>query len=184
MLSQVSQLLANDHDQLDELLTDLEAALQAGEVKISHAKLDLFWARLAVHIRAEHLHVFPRLLTALKKSETVRQGVPPAVNAASMIDHLGQDHDFFMHELAGAVAMMREVRTTLPANLRDTLEEVGKIVNGVRQRLAAHNETEELQVYRWLSELLDVTELVKLESEVSVELGKRPSRFSDSAWKE
>ena len=184
MLSPVGQLLANDHHRLDKVSQELELATQAGDIKNFHARLDLFWARLAVHIRAEHLHVFPRLLTALKKSETVLQESSEAVNATAIIDHLYQDHDFFMRELASAVAMLREVRMTLPSNVRDTLEEVEEIVNRVKQRLAAHNVTEESQVYRWLSELLDVTELAKLESEVSVELGKRPSRFSESIWQE
>lgn len=59
MLSQASQRLADDHGALDEVLSQLWKALDTGDVLVSHDKLDLFWARLAVHIRAEHLHLFP-----------------------------------------------------------------------------------------------------------------------------
>jgi len=46
MLSQASQRLVDDHAALDDLLGQLWAALESGDVACSHAKLDLFWARL------------------------------------------------------------------------------------------------------------------------------------------
>jgi hypothetical protein len=59
MLSQASRRLADDHAALDEVLRQLQEPLDTADVAASHAQLDLFWARLAVHIRAEHLHLFP-----------------------------------------------------------------------------------------------------------------------------
>jgi hypothetical protein len=61
----MNNLLASDHDELDELLDKLFASFDAsGSVEQIYQKLDLFWARLAVHIRAEHLHLFPLILGA------------------------------------------------------------------------------------------------------------------------
>ena len=180
MFTAASQQLADDHHELNEVMTQLETALQVGDVEILHAKLDLFWARLAVHIRAEHLHLFPGVLTVLKKNETT---VPDAVNATSIIEHLRQDHDFFMHELARAVALLRKVRKEAdPNSVRAALERVGRVIKGIEQRLANHNDTEESQIYRWLPGLLNATELAELESQISVELCKRPPRFSDTVW--
>ena len=62
MLSQATTLLADDHSAVDKLLLSVRAALEAQDASRSHAALDLFWARLAVHIRAEHLHLFPAVL--------------------------------------------------------------------------------------------------------------------------
>lgn len=185
MFSEASQLLANDHHELDEVIEQLETALQTGDVEMSHAKLDLFWARLAVHIRAEHLHLFPGVVTALKKNETIAQNVTDLISATSLIDHLRQDHDFFMHELARAIALVRKVQKEADRYVvRAALERVGRVIKRVRKRLANHNEAEEAQIYCWLSQLLDAAELADLKSQISVELGKRPPRFSDTVWTE
>jgi iron-sulfur cluster repair protein YtfE (RIC family) len=142
--------------------------------------LDLFWARLAVHIRAEHLHLFPTVLTVLKGRESSDEEVPSAETAHTTIARLREDHDFFMHELANAVTLMREMR-----NLRDdktTLKRVARVVSEVKQRLSEHNKAEELEVYRWLKLLLNSDELAELASLINAELGKRPPRFTDAFW--
>ena len=53
------------------------------------------WARLAVHIRTEHLHLFPAIARRVNAAERA-------------IDRLRADHDFFMRELAQAIAILRE----------------------------------------------------------------------------
>src|SRR5437764_14237253 len=52
-------LLEEDHASLGGLIEELCAALDGSDVARSFALLDLVWARLAVHIRAEHLCLFP-----------------------------------------------------------------------------------------------------------------------------
>jgi hypothetical protein len=62
MVLKASERLAGDHVALDRLLKQLQATLNNGDVNACYASLDLFWAKLAVHIRAEHLHLFPGAL--------------------------------------------------------------------------------------------------------------------------
>jgi hypothetical protein len=54
--------LAPDHAALHDVLSQLHTALNSGDVAGSHSQLDLFRARLAVHIRAEHLYLFPAVM--------------------------------------------------------------------------------------------------------------------------
>jgi tRNA nucleotidyltransferase/poly(A) polymerase len=182
MLSEPSRLLEEDHDGVDRVLQQLETALEAEDVESVEGRLDLFWARLAVHIRAEHLHLFPTLLKALQERKTSDEGTPSTETAQTTIARLREDHDFFMHDLANAVTMMREVR-----NLRDdktTLKRVAQIVGGVKQWLSEHNKAEELEVYRWVILLLNSDELTTLASLINVQLGNRPSRFTEAVWTE
>jgi hypothetical protein len=58
-------LLAHDHSELDGLLDAACSALAAGALERSFETVDVFWARLAMHIRAEHLHLFPTVLQAV-----------------------------------------------------------------------------------------------------------------------
>jgi hypothetical protein len=67
-MGQVSQQLIDDHAAIDRVLKELQAALWSSDLETAHAKLDLFWARLAVHVRAEHLHVFPTVLSSLDRA--------------------------------------------------------------------------------------------------------------------
>ncbi len=54
----------------------LKSALHAGDVEASHTGLDLFWARLAVHIRAEHLQLFPAIIDRLTHTSSAQTLVP------------------------------------------------------------------------------------------------------------
>src|SRR6185369_7637975 len=102
--------LLHDHAELGNLLNQLEAALEANDVEQTHSTLDLFWARLAMHIRAEHLHLFPAILRALNETDRVNSGTTPSKSqAVNAIEQLRSDHDFFMHELGRAMATMREL---------------------------------------------------------------------------
>src|SRR5215216_3492267 len=107
----MSQRLARDHEDLDTLRDELCAALEGSDVREIYQRLDLFWAKLAIHIRAEHLHLFPAILHALSSAEDVEQA-PSLAEAQNTIEELRRDHDFFMHELAGAIAAMRNLLKT------------------------------------------------------------------------
>ena len=169
-MAEVSEQLIDDHAALDQILKQLLAALRSSELEVAYARLDLFWARLAVHIRAEHLHLFPTVLSRVE-------------NAADTVAELRQDHDFFMHQLALAVGVMREL-LTLPdhANIPEGLNNVRKIVLEVEQRLVKHNQLEESQIYRWAAMSLSPDEQAKLQAQITTELRKHPSRFNPSTW--
>lgn len=158
-MSESRQILSDDHDAVDEVLKQLLTALQNRDTQTSHAKLDLLWARLAVHIRAEHLHLFPVI------AERVGETAPIIVN-------LRADHEFFMRELAEAVGILRE----------ETLASVLDTVREVEKRLTSHNEIEEKQVYHWVGSVLTDSEQTALAARINAELEKRPPRFSLETW--
>lgn len=158
-MSEPRRILSDDHEAVDEVLQQLLTALQNRDLQTSHAKLDLLWARLAVHIRAEHLHLFPAI------SERVSDAGP-------IIENLRTDHDFFMRQLAKAIGILREARLT---NVLD-------IVREVERRLTSHNEIEEKQVYHWAGSVLTESEQTALAARINAELEKRPSRFSRETW--
>ena len=158
-MSEPRELLANDHEAVGELLQQLLTALNNNDVRESHAKLDLLWARLAVHIRAGHLHLFPAVAARVSEAETV-------------IENLRADHDFFMRELAQAIGILRT----------QSLASVLETVRRVEQRLTAHNEIEEQQVYDWTRSVLTGSEQTALAARINAELEKRPPRFSLETW--
>jgi iron-sulfur cluster repair protein YtfE (RIC family) len=167
---QARQLLSDDHEAVHEVLQQLLTALNKNDVQTSHAKLDLLWARLAVHIRAEHLHLFPAI--ASESSET-----------QPIIEQLRADHDFFMRELAQAIGVIRE----LPPNLDNARSEakwaaVADTVREIEKRLATHNEIEENQIYHLASTILSEPAQMELSTRINAELENRPPRFSAEAW--
>src|SRR5437763_10360911 len=107
--SPIENRLEEDHRSLDTLVAQLCDALEECDVKGSFARLDLVWARLAVHIRAEHLCLFPALLDAARQPSTSAEDVACFDEAQSVINQLRLDHDFFMVELARAVNTMRAI---------------------------------------------------------------------------
>ena len=157
MLSKATQRLADDHVALDELLKQLHAALDHDDVATAYAKLDLFWAKLAVHIRAEHLHLFPCVLNG----------------EDAVIEQLREDHEFFMRQLASAIETIRTGQG---------LGAVRKLLPEIEQRLAHHNQVEESNVYYRATTLLNAEELEELSQRISGELNKRPSRFTAETW--
>jgi hemerythrin superfamily protein len=166
----MDKLLSDDHHAIGRILKQLLAALRKNKVAASYAKLDLLWARLAVHIRAEHLHLFP----------AVTRCSPDPSEAESLIEQLRADHDFFMSELAGAVNTLREQ----PDNSSDKtrLASVLKMILEIQKRLSKHNEIEEKQVYQLTHTLFSEPQQEELASRVKKELDNRPSRFSADAW--
>src|SRR5215211_1666372 len=95
-----ASMLTYDHSEIDILAGDLLVALEEGDKLEVFAHLDLLWARLAVHIRAEHLCLFPSILEA-NFSHT--GSGPTYQEAQAVIDQLQLDHEFFMRELGTSV---------------------------------------------------------------------------------
>ena len=182
-MAQVSEQLIDDHAAVDKILKQLQTALRSSDVQGAHVKLDLFWARLAVHIRAEHLHLFPTVLRSLENAASSQVSAPSLDEAKTVVAELRRDHDFFMHQLALAVEIMREL-LTLPKQLTvpEGMNNVKKIVLEVERRLVRHNELEENQIYRWAPMLLNSEEQQKLQERITRELQNRPARFTLSNW--
>jgi len=158
-MAEVRLRLSHDHHAVGEVIEQLLTALENKDVETSYSRLDLLWARLAVHIRAEHLHLFPAVTDHLSEAPLI-------------IKNLRADHDFFMHELARAIGILRE----------DKLTGVADIVRKVEERLATHNEIEENQIYRWSGTVLSESEQLELLARINSELENHPPRFSKQAW--
>ncbi|HEU4510875.1 MAG TPA: hemerythrin domain-containing protein [Pyrinomonadaceae bacterium] len=176
-MGQASEQLIDDHAAVDKLLKQIQCALGSKDLEVAHAKLDLFWARLAVHIRAEHLHLFPAVLNSAAKNAFA----PSLDEAERNISELRGDHDFFMHELARAVEITRQLLTDR-SGLEEGLNDVNNIVSAVESRLVKHNESEESQIYNWATTLLNPEEQTILASKITTELRKHPPRFTLSTW--
>jgi hypothetical protein len=171
----MTERLAHDHAELDNLLAEVIAALEAKDIARSHTTLDLFWARLAVHIRAEHLRLFPAVLNALRGKQ---QNEPAPGDARSAIEELQRDHDFFMRELSQAVITTRGLLTNAGRQAAEReLNDVRARVVTLQARLAKHNRLEEEGIYLWTSSLLSETERSGLASQVQLELTNMPPRF-------
>ena len=175
-------LLAEDHDALGKLLNALLAALDQRDSPAAFARLDLFWARLAMHIRAEHVHLFPAILRALDGGNGKRVDETTTLpEAREAIAQLRSDHDFFMHELADAIKIMRDCRTDGGGDSTIAIESVSQMIATVRDRLEVHNKLEEDIVYRWPARLLETVEQAALEVRIRGELKNLPPRFRDEA---
>jgi hemerythrin HHE cation binding domain-containing protein len=168
MASTAHELLSHDHEAVHEVLAQLLTALNNRQVQASYDKLDLLWARLAVHIRAEHLHLFPAVVSHLAE-------------AAPTVDRLREDHNFFMRELARAVDIVRELLSD-GSNREARLVYVLNLVLGLEDRLTTHNDIEENEIYSWISTMLTAPEQMELMARMKAELDHRPSRFSASVW--
>jgi hypothetical protein len=174
----LERLLGGDHAELDELLRALMGALADGDAAAAFARLDLFWARLALHIRAENLHLFPAVLAALDDQGS-EQLTGASGEARAVVARLRRDHDFFMHELARAVKAMREMPTLHGGeNEASRLRDVRRLLLNVAERLAAHNRLEEERVYHLPAVMLGAAEQSALITEVERELSNLPPRFS------
>ena len=170
-----ASVLAEDHSEIDILIGDLLAALEEGEKSKAFARLDLLWARLAVHIRAEHLCLFPSILEA-KFSGTI-SGLT-CQGAQRAIDQLRLDHEFFMRELGGAVNTMRNQEDASGHEaVSQQLREVRRSVVEIQSRLAEHNQLEENHVYKWVNVLLDEAQRSALVARIRRELENTPPRF-------
>ncbi|HEX7296956.1 MAG TPA: hypothetical protein VF251_14475 [Pyrinomonadaceae bacterium] len=180
---EVSRRLADDHAAIDQVLNELKTALEGGDLKTSHAKLDLFWARLAVHIRAEHLHLFPTVMHGFRERVPDDSSELTLVAAEAAIDELHEDHNFFMGELGEAIRIIRTLGTS--SSMRKDLDGVKKIrsvVLEIERRLVRHNKLEEYKVYRWADMVLSEQKQSELAAAIERELTNRPPRFSTETW--
>lgn len=180
-MSPGSKRLVDDHLELHQLLAQLRDALDHSDVQRTYAKLDLFWARLAVHIRAEHLHLFPSLVKLPHHAET--DSTPSLKEMQAVIKQLREDHDFFMHELSGAVLDVRALLNAVDNQIvQSELRQVRDTITEVEHRLESHDEIEEGQVYLWVSSLLNQKEQSELAVAINTELENRPARFAATTF--
>ena len=158
-------------------------ALDAGDVAVSHAKLDLFWAQLAVHVRAEHLHLFPAVMKGLSDM-AADHSVAPTLNQGRLaIERLRADHEFFMHGLAQAIGILRDLLKATDRHAVDNgIRIVRDAVHEIEERLVLHNQLEENKIYRWVTTILNEQEQAELATRINAELANRPPRFSRDAW--
>jgi hypothetical protein len=175
MTENANERLMHDHAELGALLNQLDAAFEANDVAQTHAALDLFWARLAIHIRAEHLHLFPVTSRAAGRVDVSNDTLPPG-EPENTIAKLRDDHDFFMRELAEAIALTRSLSAKIEGNVVAQLAEVKTKIAAVRDRLVQHNEIE-TGIYLWSSSLPGEAERTELASQVQKELDNLPPRF-------
>ncbi len=175
----VAKLLEKDHALLGELLQSLGAALRKQDVARGFELLDLFWARLAVHIRAENVYLFPAILNAPR--DIFNLALPPIKEVESTIELLRADHKFFMDVLSNAVKTMRELLANSevhkPQELATELNLIRAQVAAISVRLKAHNELEEGKVYGWPALMLSSSDLATLKHALQREIENLPPRF-------
>jgi hypothetical protein len=181
MKNPLQSLLENDHASLGELLTELDLELATPNLARGFELLDLFWARLAVHIRAENLHLFPALDNAGASLFTGKGSLPTFEEAHSLLLRLRSDHDFFMKDLAGTLKVMREIVASQQPRGKE-VKDVRQRMTIIKTRLETHNLLEENLAYTWPALLFDEKTVVALSNRVRAELDKRPPRFASSVW--
>ncbi len=177
MKNPVESLLEADHASLGQLLSELYAELSAPNIARASELLDLFWARLAVHIRAENLHLFPALANASASLFTGQGSLPTAEEAHNMLFRLRSDHNFFMTELALMVKVMREMRGSQLVSVEEA-RDLRQRLTTIAKRLEAHNRLEEEQTYLWPSLLFNEQTVAELGDRLRHELNNLPVRFT------
>ena len=154
--------LEADHRELDALYAEAVEALESGDAATALDRVDLFWARLAMHIRAEHLHLFPAIARASSADE--------------VLEKLRDDHNVFMNRLADAIKLLRQASE----NSQSDLSKPQEIVLSIGEMLAEHNRVEEGTVYLETGDLTG-TEQDELSAAIDNELSNLPPRFSGDA---
>lgn len=173
------ELLGNDHAALDKLLRTLFVALDKAQIPAVFEHLDFFWARLAMHIRAENLHLFPAILSRLEDTKSQVKDLPRPADALEAIAQLQADHDFFMHELAAAIKAVRRLKEDGQAeSASHTLDEVRASITAISKRLETHNRIEEELVYGLPAKVLTPSEQRALTAGIERELQNLPPRFN------
>ena len=174
--------MEHDHADLALVFQRLDDALGERDIALASELLDLAWARLAVHIRAEHLHLFPAIQQALSvKDQAADQTLPSAASVRETIARLLDDHNFLMHEFADAIKTMRKALTDKSEldSSTDQLEIIQHQIRGIIKRLNDHNQIEESEVYRWPKTLLDKDPRARLYADMLNELQNMPPRFAN-----
>lgn len=176
MKNAVESLMETDHESLAGLLAELETELARSNLPRAFELLDLFWARLAMHIRAEHLHLFTALANAPASVFTGKGNLPTSEEVRNLLSVLRADHDFFMKELARTIKFMRVIAGSQPARAEDVAE-VQQRMMVIKQRLEAHNQLEEERAYIWPVLLFDGPTVARLRASLQHELENLPPRF-------
>jgi len=167
----ISSLLESDHAGLDGLLHSTMAAIQRADVVRTFEHLDLFWARLAMHIRSEHRYLFPAVRDVAERSPGALGEIP------EILETLRHDHHFFMRELARAVKAMRLVFHF--GNEKETLSVVRELLEAVNARLEVHNRIEEGSIYTLTAgESFDAAATEQMLGSIKKELDNYPQRFA------
>ena len=177
MKNSVESLLGADHKSLAQLLAELDAELAKSNIARAFELLDLFWARLAIHIRAENLHLFPALANAPASLFTGKGSLPTSEEAHKLLLRLRSDHDFFMKELARTIKAMREIAGNPPARFEE-IEEVRQRMIVIKKRLEVHNRLEENRAYTWPVLVFDEPTVARLRERLQHELENVPPRFA------
>ena len=176
---QAGNVLADDHFEIDTLIRELLSALDEGDKPKAFARLDLLWAKLAVHIRAEHLCLFPSILQA--HFSTPSSGLQYH-EAQSTIDQLRLDHEFFMRVLGKSVNAFRmQENASNPEGHSQLLREVRRSITQMQNRLVKHNRFEENHVYKWIDVLLGEAERSALVDLIRRQLENTPPRFNSES---
>ena len=177
-MNPIASLLEDDHASLGTLLHDLDVALSKHDAVRAFALLDFLWARLAVHIRAENLQLFPKLKNVPPSSFDGRGGRPSIAEAQDLFRTLRTDHDFFMKEFARAIEKMRALQGAEPSF--EEFESLRHRLSVIKARLENHNRLEEKHIYVWPSLLFDELTINELCEGVRRELENLPPRFKQS----
>ena len=175
MKNTVESLLEDDHESLGQILTELDGELAKHTFPRAFELLDLFWARLAIHIRAENLHLFPALANAASLF-TGKGGLPTRDEAHNVLLQLRSDHDFFMKELAEMIKRARGIRAGQAEDF-NVAEELRRRLVVIGKRLEAHNRLEEERIYAWPALIFDEPTMAKLGERLRHELENLPPRF-------
>ncbi len=169
--------LADDHTELDALLEKAFAALDEENIEAIYNSLDFFWARLAMHIRAEHLHLFPAIIKAIETKKE-NEHFPSLTEARKALKDLQDDHNFFMRELSAMIKLLRERRENEGINgFSMEIADVRFKLSSVKKRLETHNQIEETEVYKWLNPFLSSPERDVLDERMQREIANVPPRF-------
>ena len=177
----MTELLVGDHAEVDALFRDLSRVFELGDARAVFERLDYLWARLAVHIRAEHLHLFPALLAASAAHGQGACDAPTYEEVRAAVERLREDHDFFMRELAGAVSAALELAAREGPPDSELLMQLRGKAFAVAERLVGHNRVEEGQVYLWPAALLRAAELDALGAGMRREIENLPPRLAGGA---
>jgi hypothetical protein len=176
MASEIEKLLVTDHSELDLLLQRTFEAMESGDAELTYRKLDLFWARLAMHIRSEHLHLFPALLKLSHNPGAAGLSAEESIRIQELIELLHDDHDYFMRQLLAVIKTMRAAQGPLDDETEGNWRECRSSLETVRDRLAVHNTIEELEAYPMAARLLSIRDQKELAERLSNEITNLPPR--------
>ena len=179
MSSAAEKLLVSDHGEIDVLIANAFAAVGSGDVLDALAVLDRLWARLAVHIRAEHLHLFPALLSG-SGTRPLLEKVAGDPSLENVIADLRSDHNFFMRELAALVADTRKMKIERQEEFSSLCGEITGRLEVLSKRLISHNDREETGIYPMVAQVLSTEEAEELQRRMRYELENMPPRFAES----